>query len=101
LGLGQGTANCLASCTFDKSACRSGGNPTPTLTPTPLESGGATPTSELPTSTPTPQPTPAGSVCSGTEQIVITLSLGADVTSAALDLGYGSSVNLPGSGTDP
>lgn len=98
----QGNALCLASCALDRSGCRRvTGNPTPTATPTPDASGGVTPSSALPTSTPTPQPTPVGSVCTGTEQIVVTLSLDADVDSAALDLGYGPAVNLPGSGPDP
>lgn len=85
LGLGQGTANCLRSCTLDTSGCRAAGNPTPTAA----------------SGTPTPAPTPVGSVCNGTEQIVVTAALDADVTSATLNLAYGTSVNVPGSGTDP
>ncbi|MEO6025832.1 MAG: hypothetical protein ABIR79_03075 [Candidatus Binatia bacterium] len=84
LGLGQGFTNCLASCTLDTSGCRAVGNPTPTGV----------------VGTPTPAPTPVGSVCTGTEQIVVTVALDADVTSATLNLAYDTSINVPGSGTD-
>jgi cysteine-rich repeat protein len=104
LGLGSGTVLCTTACNLDTSGCTGGGNPTPLPTATPAETGGGTPTPTTTlsgvTGTPTPQPTPVGSVCSGSESIVVTLALDAGVTSAALNLGYGASVNLPGSGTD-
>jgi cysteine-rich repeat protein len=105
LGFASGTPTCTTSCTFDTGSC-SGNAPVPTPTPARTAGGptatpepGATPT---PTSTvePTAQPTPVGSTCSDGDAIVVTLSLDAEVSSARLDLGYPTSANIPGSGTE-
>ena len=76
------------------------------MTPAPTEpgatptAGGPTPTDVVATSTPTAQPTPVGDTCDGSESIVLTVALDADVTSARVDLAYPAAANLPGSGTD-
>ena len=104
LGFSGGTLSCNGSCRYSTSACTG-----TSLTPTPV----ATPTVAGPTATvapttaatatagnPTATPTPNGPTCDGTESIVVTASLDADVTSARIDLGYPASANVPGSGTD-
>ena len=99
-GFQTGTLACNTTCDFDTSGCSGSGGatPTPITSPTP---GGSTATGANATATPTAQPTPVGATCDGSESIVVTLSLARHVTSARLVLGYGTSVNLPGSGTDP
>jgi hypothetical protein len=112
-GFSGGTLSCNASCRFVTTGCTNGGGgtPTPAVTPT---TAGPTPTQVGPTATtveptatattvtnPTATATPGGGpTCSGSESVVVTLSLNAAITSARLDTGYTASVNLPGSGQD-
>lgn len=111
LGFSGGSLACSNSCRYVTSGCTGTSlTPTPGATPTtiaPTATTGATAeqtaTTAEPTATteaPTATPTPGGSSCSGTESIVVTLSLDAEVTSARIDLGYPAAANLPGSGTD-
>ena len=110
LGFSGGTLSCSSSCKYVTSACTGSTNRTPTPIATPTGAPAtATPVTEPtataggPTATvvnPTATPTPGGPTCDGSESIVVTASLSADVTSARVDLAYPASANLPGTGTD-
>ena len=104
LGFASGTPTCTTSCTFDTSSCSGAGGATPTPVetvggPTQTPEPGATPT-PTPTEVPTTGPTPVGSTCAEGDTVVVKLSLDAEVSSARLDLGYPTSANIPGSGTE-
>lgn len=100
VGFASGTLACTAQCTFDTSGCTGVGQP-PTPTPASTSSGAPTPTSSGDVGTPTPAPTPVGAVCQQGEQIVLDVSLDQTYGAARVDVTYGSSVNLPGTGPAP
>ena len=113
LGFGGGTLGCSSSCRYVTTNCTGTSlSPTPVVTATPVAQPTATTATVEPTATtagptataavPTATPTPGGGpTCAGSESIVVTVSLDADVTSARVDVGYAAGANIPGTGTDP
>jgi cysteine-rich repeat protein len=104
LGEQNGTLTCSSTCDFDTSGC--GGNPVPTVTPTPVAgepTATLTPTpatsGESPTPTPTSTPT-GGPVCGASETVVLDLTVNIAIGGVQLEIPYPASVRIPGTGAD-